>query len=263
MAKQRHLRTAAPAALLAVFAPLFLVGCSANGSVHESGRRSFVFLDLTGSVDQEQRRLWASDAGRLVDSLSGGSGIAVYPIHDHTMEAAPLFEGEIPEWKPDATYEVAARQKADLVRTRDRASAAIRRALDSGGDAARTDIFSAIDRVQPDLQARPTAIYFFSDMLNSTPDLNMEHAGALTRGNAAEQIRKLARKHQWRGGLLKGVDVYCVLNSVASGRAGPAVDRLTQRDFYQALFETLGARLVTYDTHLGSLTFSAEARREQ
>lgn len=263
MAKPKHLRTAAPAALLAVFAPLFLVGCSADGSVHESGRRSFVFLDLSGSVDQEQRRLWASDAGRLVDRLSGGSGIAVYAIHDHTMEAAPLFEGEIPEWNRDATYEVAARQKAELVRTREGASAAVRKALDSGGDAARTDIFSAIDRYQPDPHSRPTAIYFFSDMLNSTPDLNMEHAGALTRGNAAEQIQKLARKHQWRTGLLKGVDVYCVLNSVASGHRGPAVDRLTQRTFYQGLFEALGARLVTYDTHLSSLTFGLDARSAQ
>jgi hypothetical protein len=263
MAQQRHLHTAAPAALLAVLAPLFFVGCSANGSVHETGRRSFVFLDLTGSVDQEQRRLWESDAGRLVDRLSGGSGIAVYAIHDHTMDAAPLFEGEIPEWNPDATYETAVRQKAELVRIRGGASAAIRKALDSGGDAARTDIFSAIDRVQPDPHFRPTAIYFFSDMLNSTPDLNMEHGGALTRRNAAEQIQKLARQHQWRTGLLKGIDVYCVLNSVASGHRGPAVDRLTQRDFYQALFEALGARLVTYDTHLSSLSFRVEAGREQ
>ncbi len=146
---------------------------------------------------------------------------------------------------------------------RDGALAAIRKALESAGNAARTDVFSAIDRVQPDPRSRPTAVYFFSDMLNSTPDLDMERSGAITRANAGEQIRRLARKDAWSNGLLAGVDVYCVLNSIESGHGGPAIDRLTQRFFYDALFQALGAHLLTYDTHLASLGFSPALRREQ
>jgi hypothetical protein len=258
MTKHTRSYVAASAALLAVFAPIFLVGCSAQGRVQEPGRRSIVFLDLSASVDYEQRRLWGRDAARVVDALAGGCGVAVLPIHDHTLEAAPLFEGEVPQWLSDATFDVASRQKAALVQTRDGASAAIRKALDGDGGAIRTDIFSAIDRIRPDPNARRTAIYFFSDMLNSTSDLNMERPGSLTRSNAAEQIQNLARRHAWRPGILAGVEVYCVLNSIESGHSGPAVDRLTQRYFYEALFKALGARLVTYDTHLGSLTIGLQ-----
>jgi hypothetical protein len=237
--------------LITVFTAFLLAGCTAQGRVHEPGRRSIIFLDLSASVDHEQRRLWGRDAARLVDNLAGGCGIAVYAIHDHTMDAAPLFEGEVPDWLSGATYDVATRQKAALVETRGGASAAIQKALDGSGGAIRTDIFSAIDRIRPDPNGRRTAIYFFSDMLNSTSDLNMERPGSLTRSNAREQIQKLARRHAWRPDLLAGMEIYCVLNSIESGHSGPAVDRLTQRDFYEALFKALGARLVTYDTHLG------------
>jgi hypothetical protein len=95
-------------------------------------------------------------------------------------------------------------------------------------------------------------IFFFSDMLNSTPDLDMETPRTLTRANIRDRVEQLAQRHSWRSGQLAGAEVYCLLNSISSGKRGPAVDRLTQQIFYKSLFESLGARLISYDTNLAS-----------
>jgi hypothetical protein len=94
-------------------------------------------------------------------------------------------------------------------------------------------------------------------MLNSTPDLNMEAPGALRRPDIALKLRKLASRHYWQPNQLAGDHVYCVLNSIESGQRGPAVDRLTQRAFYGALFQALGARLMVYETHLPGAIFGS------
>jgi hypothetical protein len=235
----------------AVTAALLAAGCSAQGSAQEDGTRLLLFFDMSASVDGEQRRIWSESALRLVDALRGGWGVAIYPIHDQTMSAAPLFEAEIPVKDPDAGSEEAQARHAALLRARKGAAAAVRTALETGGGATRTDVFSAIDRMRPDPRARRMVAVFFSDMLNSTADLNLEAPGSLTRETAAAQVERVARRHHWQPGQLANVEVYCVLNAVASGQRGPAVDRLTQRCFYDALFSSLGARLAVYDTTLG------------
>jgi len=210
----------------------------------------YVFLDLSGSITDAQRVLWKREAMRLVDGLGDNSGIAVYAIHDHTMDAARLFEAEIPLPVADGTRTSAENQKAARSAAREGALAAIGGALDSGGDALRTDVFSAIDRIHLPGDGRRVQIYFFSDMLNSTPDFNMEIPGSLTRSNLRDRVSQIAKRHSWHSGQLAGADVYCLLNSISSGKRGPAVERLTQQAFYQTLFESLGAHLVGYDTNL-------------
>lgn len=232
-------------------AALALTGCAAQGDVRQPRFRLMVFLDQSASVDVAQRAAWMNEAAGLVQQLRPGWSIAIYPIHDRTMDSAALFEAEIPESKDDATADEARVQHRTLVRARDGARAAIAKGLDSG-TAVRTDIFSTIDRIQPDPHQRRTRIVYFSDMLNSTPDLNMEVPGTVTRSSIAANLQSLARRHYWQSGQLAGADVVCVLNSIESGHKGPPVDRLTQKAFYAALFQALGAQLVGYDTHFAA-----------
>jgi hypothetical protein len=250
------------AAGLSVLTALAASGCSAHGESRVSGRSLFVFLDLSGSITDAQRTLWKREAARLANGLGDDSNIAVYAIHDHTMDAARLFEAEIPAPLSDGTRTAAEKQKAARSEARKGALAAIVGALDSGGQAPVTDVFSAIDRVHSTRDGRRLQIVFFSDMLNSTPDFNMELPGALSRSTLRDRIVQLAQRHSWHSGQLAGAEVYCLLNSIASGRRGPAVDRLTQQAFYQALFESLGARLIAYDTDISAkFTPSAEGGR--
>jgi hypothetical protein len=235
---------------LAVFtAGLALTGCSAQGDVGRPGFRLIVFLDQSASVDAAQRAAWMNEATDLTRQLAGGSSIAIYPIHDRTMDSAPIFEADIPEAKDDATSDEARAQHQALARVRDGARAAIAKGLD-GGTAVRTDIFSTVDRIQPDPRQRRTVIVYFSDMLNSTSDLNMEVPGTIRRSNISTELQGLARRHYWQASQLAGDEVFCVLNSIESGHKAPTVDRLTQRVFYGALFQALGAQLVDYETHL-------------
>ncbi len=239
------------AAGLATWALLAATGCGAQAAPPSSGRDIFVFLDLTASVTGAQRELWKSEAAQLTAGLGDNSSVSVYAIHDHTMEAAQLFRAEIPAPAGDGTRSDAQKQKTARLEARKGSLAAIAAALETGGQAPRTDIFSAIDRIHA-RSGRHVEIYFLSDMLNSTPDFNMETPGSLTRATIPDRIRLLAQRHTWRPGQLAGAEVYCVLNSVASNGHGPAVDRLTQQAFYQALFESLGARLALYDTNLNT-----------
>ncbi len=239
------------AAGIAAWAVLAATGCGAQAAPSASGTDVFVFLDLTASVTPAQRELWKSEAARLTTRLNDNSSIAVYAIHDHTMDAAQLYHAEIPAPAGDGTRSDAQRQKVARTEARKGSLEAISAALDAGGQAPRTDIFSAIDRVH-ETGNRHLEIYFLSDMLNSTPDLNMEIPGSLTRASISDRIHQLAQRHTWRTGQLAGAEVYCVLNSIASNGHGPAVDRLTQQAFYQALFESLGAHLALYDTNLSN-----------
>ncbi len=244
------------AALVVSAGALAFTGCAARAVGRPAGFRLIVFLDQTASIDAAQRAAWLREANGLTRQLAGGASVAIYPIHDQTMDAAPLFEADIPEIKDDATSDEARTQHLALVRARDGALRAIERGL-TAGPAARTDIFSSIDRIQPDPLRRPTIIVYFSDMLNSTPDLDLEAPGALKRPDIAFKLQGLASRHYWQPNQLAGDRVYCILNSIESGHRGPAVDRLTQRAFYGALFEALGARLVVYETHLPTLILSS------
>ena len=241
------------AAGLSVFAAVATSGCSGQGEPHTFARRLIVFLDLSASITDRQRALWKHEATRLSGSLGDDSSIAIYAIHDHTMDAAQLYAAEIPAPVTDGTRTAAEKQKAARREARKGAIAAIIRALDSGVKAPQTDVFSAIDRVSLMHDGRRLQVFFFSDMLNSTSDFNMEVPGTLSRSSIPERITSLARRHSWHSGQLGGAEVYCLLNSIESGRRGQAVDRLTQRAFYSALFESLGARLMVYDTNISAM----------
>ena len=244
-------RTIRPsAAALAAVAALLLAACSAPAAGRSPGRRVILFIDQSASIDRDQRREWQNDADSLVRGIRDGWSVSIYGIHDHTLESAPLFEVDIPAVSSDGTFRTAACRNAAIQTARQGALAAVEKALNTGG-AARTDIFSALDRVHPDPRSRPTTIVFFSDMLNSTPELNMEHPGSVTLQNVGALIPSLARRHLWRKDSLAGTEVYCVLNSIEIGRSGPAVDRRVQQVFYENLFGALSAKLIRYETTLG------------
>jgi hypothetical protein len=243
------------AVLAAVAAVLALSACSAQGHPKD-GRRLILFVDMSASVNVEQRSKWVGFVNQISKSVKAGWAVAVYPIHDQTSAAGALFEAEIGERMEDETYDAASRRRSQENRATQGMLDAFRKAA-AGGKARRTDLFAAIDRIRPDVKGRHTTAVFFSDMLNSTAELNMEQKGAITTATIPDRIRRIARNHNWGSDRLAGVDVHCVLNAVESGDSGPAVDRLTQERFYQALFSAMGGRLMRYDTSLSAGDFGS------
>jgi hypothetical protein len=239
-------KSSAVAAL--ALAAIGLAGCDSGAPV-PTGPRVFAFVDLSASIAPDQRSRWETEAARLIRSLDYGWSFALYPVHDQTLSAAPYFVAEIPQPSPEPGMDEVTRCKMARRAAREGASAAFRRAFSEAGRAPGTDLFSAVDRFGPDPSGRPTAAVFFSDMINSTAELNMERRPAVQRA-PGELIRELASRHGWHGETLRGVQVYCVLNAVGSGQAG--FDRRWQKRFYEHMFAALGGRLAVFDTHLDS-----------
>jgi hypothetical protein len=108
-------------------------------------------------------------------------------------------------------------------------------------------LLSAIDRIGADSRGRPTIVVFFSDMLNATPELNMER----DTPKPEAIIPDLASRHGWGPDTLANVRLYCVLNGLHSGDpSGP--DIRNRKAFYGALFRALGGELAMFDTHFDS-----------
>src|SRR5271157_5504482 len=137
-------RTTPPFAVaLAAVVALLLAACSTPAAERSPGRRVILFIDQSASIDRDQRRQWQNDANGLVRGIRDGWSVSIFGIHDHTLEAAPLFEVDIPVFAPDGTSRTAAARNSAIQTARQSALAAVEKALDTGG-AARTDIFSAL-----------------------------------------------------------------------------------------------------------------------
>ncbi len=119
------------AAVLSAVMPLLLAACATQAADRSPGRRLILFLDQSASIDRGQRRQWQNDAGGLVRGVGDGWSISIYGIHDHTLEAAALFEVDVPVFASDGTYKTAAARNAAIQRARQEALASGEKALDT------------------------------------------------------------------------------------------------------------------------------------
>ena len=170
-------------------------------------------------------------------------------MHDQTLSAGPLFTAEIPPRSGDEGIDELTRVKAAVNAARAGAAEAFQKALREPGISSATDLFGAVDRVVPGHDHRPTVVVFFSDMIHSTTEFDMERAPLPAEGSA-EVLQTLAARHFWQADSLRGVRVYCLLNSSRTRSRGP--DRLMLKRFYQNLFTALGGELALFDTHVNS-----------
>lgn len=230
---------------------LATVGCSASAEPNRRSTRFVLFLDLSASVPPTECERWLGQAGRLVPDY--GDSVVVFPLHEQTLAAGPLLEAEIPALGRDPGFDELARARKVRKQVRESLAGVLKKAFAESARSPATDVFSAIDRIRPDLAGRRTAVVFFSDMLNSTREGNLEKAPAVAPSAVPALIRSIGAAHGWSAATLRGVDVYCILNSLESGKAAPVNDRRILHRFFGAMFQSMGARLVVFDTHLGGV----------
>ena len=237
--------------LLGLALALATAGCSASAEPNRRGTRFVLFLDLSASVQPGECDRWLRQAGQLAPGY--GDSVEVFPLHAQTLSAAPLLEAEVPALGRDPGLDELARARAIRKQVRESLAGVLRTAFAESARSSSTDVFSAIDRVRPDPSGRRTAVVFFSDMLNSTREANLEQGPALASSAVPALVRSIAAAHAWSAATLGGADVYCILNSQESGRVAPVNDRRALHRFYAAMFQSIGARLVVFDTHLGGV----------
>ncbi len=248
-AKKLMFAAGVSAALLCAAVTFYLVWPSSPPPPPSKSVKFEIFVDQSASIPSIQQEQWVLAVDKLFGRLGSGDGVVIYGMHDQTLNASPIYKADVPILPPNPGYEILEGWKRRLNQIRRDAKAALAQALNPRQRALRTDIFSAFNRVQPDPK-RQTIIVFLSDMLNSTPELDMEKT-RLSDSDISKRLSSIAAKHQWKSGMLGGAKVHCILNSVEiRAVVTPLNDRLALGQFWEALLKELGASVETFETHL-------------
>ena len=211
-----------------------------------------IFVDLTESArSPEDVTRWVETAKlRIFDRMTFGDGVVILPVDDHTAEAAPLFDKTVPKPRPGAGMEEILRARALLRQAREGGMRALAEAFRSPSRARSTRLLDSIRRV-PHVPGTAVEVYYLSDMLESSPDLDLETI-RLSRRNIPVLAQAAVTKHRFPAGAISGVTVYCILDSPALGSA----QRLNSRDdldmFWRSIFTGLGGDLAVFDSRLGN-----------
>ena len=235
---RRHCRLAMP--LAGLLLPVALAaGCVPANS------RVVLAVDRSGSFTQAQRSAWEPLGAELAACVGAGGKLEIFAVSANTMNDGPLFSRSFPV---QASRTVAGAEHFADLRKRFRADAgsALHAGFNSADSGATTDLFGILTRVTHD-DGPPGLMVLFSDLLNSTPELNLERV-ALRESDFPALIARLAKVHRWDSRTLAGTKVMVIMPPGAR-QVGPN-NRVILESFYHALFGAMGGTLVRCETHL-------------
>ncbi|MGE3512853.1 MAG: hypothetical protein AB7N65_28660 [Vicinamibacterales bacterium] len=233
----------------------FLLACvvlSQAGCLPEHVPTSYLlFLDLTGSVSPAQGAAWLTTVDALLERLTFGDTIAVLPITDRTLDAAPLFRKRVAD--EGQSLDDLAGAQASLEHVRTEAAAAVRAALAAPARANTTDVFAVVDKIAQavDASSTPPRIFVFSDFLDSAASdvINLEKT-PLPMEELPAMVAEVQRRHGWAPDTLRGATIVGVLNGVNGGKRPPVNDRRVLHAFWGSLFGAVGGELAQFDTYV-------------
>lgn len=225
-------------------------GCAVAGS--EGQRvpvRYVVFADASLSITPRQADIWCADADALVFSkLTYGDSVAVYPLSDHTGEAAPRT------WSIDALDEDSGMEETA------RARGSLETAVREGRDAAcgimrsparsrKTLILPALTRIPQDA-GRETRLIFLTDALESGDDLDLERT-ALNDSNVITLATAAVHHERLQPDALHQMQVQFVLDSPPIGSKQGLNPRWRLESFWRPVIEAVGGTLTRFDSGTG------------
>jgi len=214
-----------------------------------TGTEYVLFFDQSASISPLQREAWVKSADAVLDELTFSDNISIFPVHDHTLAAAPLFVAEVPG--RGVSLEDLARAKQKLLQIRAEAKTAVRAALLATVQSRSTELFEFIDKLASSRPGNSAArqAFLFSDMLHSNRLLDMERT-PLSQTDLRALTGQLQQRYGWTAETLRGVVIHCVLNGIESGQRRPVNDRRVLKEFWETLFSELGAQLADFETYI-------------
>ncbi len=218
--------------------------------------RYIVFLDVSASITQTQRDLWLKTLRESVlHAVMPGDRLTVFAMHGQTSNAAPLYDTILSPASLGETQTGLVKLRREIAMMRRDSAKAVSEALVNGGHAKHSDIVGALDRVHADPRYPRTDIVIVSDMINSTPELDLEKQ-RLEPGRIQELAGRLVSNHKWSADSLQGARVYCLLNSVSDDDPPTVNNRAVLHEFWQVLAQSIGGELATFETHLDRTAFT-------
>jgi hypothetical protein len=209
-----------------------------------------LFLDLSASISAAQRNAWLGAAAAVLEQMSFGDSIAIFPIHDRTSGAAPLFRARVPD--KGLSLEDIAHAKEILEKVRQDGSVALREALSSNTRSHSTELLEIVNKLAstPNEERKVSRrVFIFSDFLHSTRDLDLEKT-RLADYDLDALILDIQKRYRWTKDALRGDKIYGVLSATTSGGPRPVNDHAALKQFWGTLFNQLGAELASFDTYL-------------
>ena len=198
------------------------------------GAQYIVGIDISGSRTPTQLDEASDLLSGLIGRMSNGDRLVLVETYQTGTDAARQFDDSIPAPRRAGRLTAGDRKKAE--RFRSSAVLVARTYFDTtrSKQIKSTDLLTTLGRAADYAKAghgRPTTVLLLSDMLNATPELNMERAGGIP--DSAWIARRQA---EGRLPDLRGVCLFAVGADVSSARGARA------RTFWRAYLSAAGAR---------------------
>jgi hypothetical protein len=243
-----HLPHRAAALLGAALLSVVASACrEAEADPPAAGTQYIVGIDISGSRTPTQLREAEELLAGLVGRMTNGDRLVLVETYQTGTDAARQWDDSIPAPRRSDRLTAGERKKAE--RFRSSAAMVARTFFDTtrSRQIKTTDLLATLRRAADYAKAghgRPTTVLLLSDMLNATPELNMERAGGIPDSAWVAQ-----REAEGRLPDLRGVCVYAVGGDVGSARGVRA------RAFWRAYFTAAGARYA--DEHYRNMVSDA------
>ena len=232
-----------------VMTQLLMCIMAAAAALPHQAVQHVLFVDQSDSPQAPDIERWVTAAKiSIFDPLSFGDAVLIYGVHDHTADAAPLFDKVVPPLPPNASMDIVIVLRKALREAREGGTAAVAAALRAPTRSRSTRLIESLGRVPRDSR-RQVRVTYLSDMLECS-ELNLEKT-AITDNNLQQLAQAAVDRYHLHRGALDGVHVRVVLDSpsIGSRRTVPN-DHESLGRFWRLLFTSLGGTLDSFDSRI-------------
>lgn len=214
-----------------------VAGCGAGdaalGEARRPARQLIVGIDISGSRSPTQLREAEELLHGVVSKLGAGDRLVLIEAYQAHTDEASQQAFEFPSVRRPDKPTGGEKKRVEYARTG--ALAVLPSYFTRSKQILTTDLTTTLFRAADHAKARSgdtTIVLLLSDMLNATPELNMERRGGIPGANWIETRRRESRLPD-----LEGVCVYAVGAKVSTERGAQV------RRFWAEYLEASGARL--------------------
>lgn len=232
--------------LLVILTMLGWFGGPASAQPRQAQQTYIIWIDITRSIKQTDIQRWHATFERnLLPTIACGDRVVLFPIQKDTTQSAPWMEWVTTSLDDEPT-------KSELLACR-KAQAELKRRVRTlfqelearPTTAGLTDILGTLERLdsyRPRLGQGPITVLYLSDMVQASPELNLEKV-KLSEEKIGPLTDEIIARHKQALAGWAGVTVRCWLNKLDADAASPLNAQPILRMFYHTLFLKTGSTL--------------------
>jgi hypothetical protein len=232
-------------ALCCLAAGVWLSGC-AGAKAAVPPRTHQVFIDISGSIADEQRALWKQMVLSEVHTrLVPGDEVLLFLVTERSSLEVPR---RLPATvAPDGTLTGDVNSAESVRRLEAELDAVLQQLLQSRRKVRQTDLLGVVDRLARRPSGSSVEALIFSDMEEESDDVDLARRPPASAEEAGQLVRRQVQGRGWTSDSLKGVRVSCFLPTTGNALKRPLAHRRALEGFWRTLIVGLGGELSHYD----------------